>query len=50
MKHTVVLVLSYSKNPQSCVPPGESEFAVFPCEKTIGRVLLHSSDVITFGF
>ena len=30
MKHTVVLVLSHSKNPQSCVPIGESGFAVFP--------------------
>ena len=31
MKHTVVLVLSHSTNPQSCVPFGESRFAVFPC-------------------
>ena len=31
-KHTVVLVLSHSKNPQSCVPIGESGFAVLPCQ------------------
>ena len=32
MKHTVVRVLSHSKNLQCCVPTGESGFAVFPCE------------------
>ena len=33
MKHMVVLVLSHSINPQSCVPIGESGFAVFPCQR-----------------
>ena len=32
MKHTIVLVWSHSKNPQSCVPTGESGFAAFPRE------------------
>ena len=30
IKYTVVLVLSRSINPRSCVPIGESGFAVFP--------------------
>ena len=37
MKHTVVLVLSHST--QSCVPIGESRFAVFPCQLKIGTQL-----------
>ena len=45
MKHTVVLVLSHSINPQSCVPIGESGFAVFPCQRrNPNRGLFFSTD------
>ena len=33
MKHTIVLVLSNSMNPESCVPTRECEYPVFPCKK-----------------
>ena len=36
MKHTVVLVLCHSINPQSCVPIGEFEFVVFPYQWKTG--------------
>ena len=40
MKHTVVLVLSHSINPQSCVPIGEFGFAVFPCQRDIHHLVI----------
>lgn len=35
MKNTVVLALSHSMNPQSCLPIGERWFAVFPCQSPL---------------
>ena len=43
MKHTAVIVLSHSINPQSCVPIGESGFAVFPCQ--FGAVKLSAAAI-----